>query len=101
MSHPAVEVVGQADAAPWITGSVFVDLTDVHEDKARMRVHQALADAPPGARVVIYVGPLTVNPAVLPIVWEYGRHVTVEVSGHAFAVARWVEALRNGLGVGA
>lgn len=84
---------------PRITGSVYVDLTDVHEDKARMRVYRALVDAPGGAHVVIYVGPLTVNPAVIPVVWEHGQHVSVEISGHGYAVARWIEALRNGLGV--
>lgn len=86
--------------ARWITGEVFVDLTDVAEDKARLRVHSALTHAPAGAVVVVYVGPLAVNPAVLPVVWEYGQHVQVKVTGHGHAVPRWVDALRNGLGVG-
>ncbi len=64
-----------------------------------MRLYAALREAPAGARVQVYVGPLAVNPAVLPVVWEYGAHVTIEVSGHAFAVRRWVDALRNGLGM--
>ncbi|WP_148574953.1 hypothetical protein [Nocardioides caldifontis] len=86
-------------SAPWISGSVFVDLTDVAEDKARMRVYRALVESPEGARVVVHVGPLAVNWDVLQVVWEYGRHVAIEVSGHARAVALWVEALRNGLEV--
>lgn len=85
-------------ASPWITGEVFVDLTDVAEDRARLRAHNALHDAPAGAVVVVYVGPLAVNPAVLPVVWEYGQHVQVKIVGHGFAVRRWVDALRNGLG---
>ncbi len=82
-----------------ITGTVFVDLTDAAEDKARMRLHRALRESPEGAHVVVYVGPLAVNPDVLSVAWEYGKHVSIEVSGHAFAVAKWVDALRNGLGV--
>lgn len=94
------ESLQSARPSPWITGEVFVDLTDVAEDKARLRVHSALTHAPAGAVVVVYVGPLAVNPAVLPVVWEYGQHVQVKVTGHGHAVPRWVDALRNGLGVG-
>lgn len=82
-----------------ITGEVYVDLTDVDEHKARNRVYYALNESPAGALVVIYVGPLTVNYEVLPMVWQYGQHVDVKIIGHARAVGRWVEALRNGLGV--
>ena len=45
----------------WVTGEAFVDLTDVREDKARMRVYAALSDTPAGAQLVLYVGPLAVN----------------------------------------
>jgi hypothetical protein len=84
----------------WITGSIMVNITEVKQDAARMRVYRALAGAPIGAHVVIYVGPLAVNPDVLSVVWEVGRHVTIEVSGETYSVGRWVDALRNGLGVG-
>lgn len=84
-------------SAEWVSGSVYVDLTDVVEDKARLRVYRALMDCPAGARCVIYVGPLAVNPDVVPVIWEHGRHALIEMSGHGFAVRRWVDALRNGM----
>ena len=78
-----------------VTGEVFVDLTDVSVDKARGRAYFAVYESPPGATVVLYVGPLTVNYDVVRMVAEFGRHVEIKVSGHAPAVARWIDALRG------
>ena len=80
-----------------ITGTVVIDLTDAKRDRMRNRAWAA-AQAPTGARVVLNVGALAVEPEALCLLQEHADRLTIDVHGTPFAVQRWVHALRHGLG---
>jgi len=79
-----------------ISGSVRLDLTAVKREKQRHRI-AALSTAPDGARVVIYVGALAVEPDSVRLIREHGSRLLVDMQGEPFAVRRWLESLREGL----
>lgn len=78
-----------------LTGSVLVDLTNVSRDRMRHRV-SALGDAPAGARAVVVVGALTVEPDAVRVLREHVDRLHVDVRGESHAVDQWLDALRNG-----
>lgn len=77
-----------------ICGTVLVDLRDVPRDRQRHRA-DALRLAPDGARVVVVVGALAVEPGAVRVLVEHGARLDVlEVQGEPGAVLEWVNALR-------
>jgi hypothetical protein len=81
-----------------LTATVFVDLTDDAEpDSMRHRV-ACLPDVPSGARVVVRVGALTIEPEVVRVLALHQRRLLLDVQGTPFAVRRWLEAVRTNMG---
>lgn len=79
-----------------ISGSVKCDLTAVHEDRMRHRLYAVLSDTPTGARLVLHVGALIVDPPALDLLLQHTDRLSVDVQGEARAVRTWVAALRTG-----
>jgi hypothetical protein len=77
-----------------VTGAVYIDLTRIKPEAAHRRVAQ-LSSAKDGAQVFLVVGPLALNPRVVNLVHEQITRLNVQVWGEAYAVARWVAALRG------
>ncbi len=78
-----------------VTGTVRVDLTDVPRERQRHRA-AALGGAPTGARVVLLVGALAVEPDAVRVVRDHADRLHVDVQGTVAAVQRWVGAIRTG-----
>lgn len=79
-----------------ITGTVRVDLTTVPRERQRHRA-SALGQAPNGARCVLIVGALAVEPEAVRVLREHvGRLELVDVQGEAHAVVAWIDAVRTG-----
>jgi len=78
-----------------ITGTVRVDLTDVDPTRQRHRA-AAVEAAPDGARVVVVVAALTVEPATARLLRDHAHRLSIDVQGQPRAVQRWVDALRTG-----
>lgn len=82
-----------------LTGVVRLDLTGLAGKAERMHARAGvLASVPTGARVVVYVGPLGVEPSVVRVIRLHERRLRIEVEGEPFAVAKWLDAVRTGLG---
>lgn len=79
-----------------ISGRVYVDLRDVPEDKMRHRAG-SIQYAPAGARALLIVGALRVEPQTIWELRKYADRYDIEVLGEPYAVGRWVEALRDGM----
>lgn len=79
-----------------VTGTVLVDLRDVSRNRLRHRA-DALRQAPNGARAVVVVGALAVEPEAVRVLREHvDRLELVDVQGEARAVRQWLDALRAG-----
>lgn len=83
-----------------VTGSVVLDVATARRDKMRYRL-SALPEVPDGARVIVEVGATAPEPEVVRLLAEHGDRVMVDVHGTAYAVRRWVSALRAGSADGA
>jgi len=77
-----------------VTGTVYLDLRDVAADRQRRRV-AVLAAAPDGARVVILVGSLAVQPDAARLLKEQSARLRLDIHGEEYAVRRWLDALRG------
>lgn len=77
-----------------VTGTVLVDLRGVPRDRLRHRAN-ALDRAPNGARAVVIVGALAVEPEAVRVLREHtDRLDRLDVQGEPDAVRQWVNALR-------
>lgn len=77
-----------------LSGTVVYDLTDAKPDRMRARVG-SLPDVPAGARVILRVGALAPEPAVIRAVADHESRLHVDIHGSAHAVRRWLDALRT------
>lgn len=80
-----------------VTGSIRIDLTDVEPMKMRHRA-AILPQAPDGARVVLVVSALAVEPEAVRAFRPHVPRLHFDVHGEPYAVRRWVLALRHGMG---
>lgn len=80
-----------------VTGTVFVDLRGVDEDKVR-GVVETLIFAPAGAQAVLLVGDQCfVDFGAVHVIRDYAGHLAgIDVHGTPDAVLAWVRALRKG-----
>ncbi len=77
-----------------VTGTVYLDLREVARDRQRHRV-AVLSAAPDGARVVVVVGPLAVQPDAVWLLREQSARLHLDIHGEPHAVRRWLDALRT------
>jgi hypothetical protein len=77
-----------------LTGTVVYDLTDVSPERMRNRV-ASLPEVPSGARVVVLVGALAPEPAVVRELARHQPRLMVDVHGTAHGVRRWLTAIRD------
>lgn len=81
-----------------LTATVVIDLTAARKsDNMRHRV-ACLPDVPSGARVVIRVGALAVDPATVRVLALHERRLHLDIQGTPRAVRLWLEAVRSNLG---
>jgi hypothetical protein len=79
-------------------GVAYFDLTPVPPDRWRHRL-SSLRLVPPGARVVVVVGALAVEPEAARLLAEHAGRVSIEVWGEPTNVQRWHSAIRAGGGL--
>jgi len=77
-----------------LVGTVRLDLTDVKPERMRNRL-ACLPEIPTGARVVIVVGPLKVEPEAARLIALHERRLMIDVEGMPAAVRRWLTAVRD------
>ena len=77
-----------------VTGTVYLDLREVAPDRQRRRV-AVLAAVPDGARVVVVVGPLAVQPDAVWLLRGQSHRLHLDIHGEEYAVRRWLDALRT------
>ena len=78
-----------------LVGTVTIDLTDSTPERFRNRL-ACLPEIPSGARLVIRVGPLKVEPEAARLIALHERRLLVDIEGSTpFAVRRWVDAVRD------
>jgi hypothetical protein len=79
-----------------LTGSIHCDLAAVRREQQRGRLANAITLAPPGARVLVYVGAIAPEPTAVDLLQRYAGRLCVEISGNSPAVVnRWLEAVNG------
>lgn len=78
-----------------VTGSVVLDLTTAKRDAMRHRL-STLPEVPDGARLVVQVGASAPEPEAVRLLAEHEKRLLIDLHGSAFAVRRWVAAVRAG-----
>jgi hypothetical protein len=76
-----------------LEGTAWFDLTDSAPDRWRNRL-ASLPVVPDGARAVVVVGALAVEPEVARLLAEHAHRLVVDVWGQPVNVRRWLDAVR-------
>lgn len=75
-----------------VSGRILVALDGVPRDHLRHRADD-LRQAPDGARVVLIVGALAVEPEAVRVLLEHVDRLHIDVWGERYAMDQWVDAL--------
>lgn len=81
-----------------LTATVTIDLTTASKPENMRHRVACLPDVPSGARVVIQVGALAVDPATVRVLALHERRLHLDVHGTPRSVRLWLAAVRTNLG---
>ena len=81
-----------------LTATAVCDLTEATKPENMRHRVACLPDVPSGARVVIRVGALAPEPAVVRVLAIHERRLHLDIQGTPSAVRRWLDAIGSSNG---